>query len=510
MRRLVRGTCALFAALAVASSAAGAYKISPVKTSTGPLDTGFIYVSWGTPELDATQFERMQAAGAKYVRINALWSSIAPAGTTMPVGFHPSDPADPLYNWAETDAVVGAATTAGLQPILALGLSAPIWAEGTASNRPTEPGGYKPNAAQFGAFASAVAKRYSGSFEGGLPRVRYWAIWNEPNLRRYLYPQISGSSYAAAKSYRALLNASAAAVHAVSSSNVVIAGETSPFGGPAVDRVRPLTFMEKVLCVSEKQVHHVWQYKSACKTRVQFDVWSQHPYTEGGPTATAHRHGDLPLGNMSDMLAVLNTAIKANHVAARSTPRLWVTEFSWDSNPPDPKGVPAQLEARWVSEALYRSWSTGVSAFAWFLVRDQPMSDSFYQSGLYTISKSSPKDVSLDKAKPALTAFRFPFVAFPKSKTTISVWGRTPDSAAGSVQIQRKSGSGWKLVKKLNANRYGIFQTVIPKPAKTTILRAQLSDGSDTSVSFSLLAPKKLWSGCAFGYGCHLNTPTAK
>ncbi len=508
MRRFVQSVCAIFAVFVVASSAAGAYKVSPIKASTGPLNTAFIYYPWGTPELDAIQFERMQSAGAKFVRINATWSSIAPAGATMPADFHPSDPGDPLYNWTEADAVIGAAASAGLQPIVSVGLKAPIWAQGTSSTRPTVAGGYKPNAAQFALFATAIAKRYSGTFNG-LPSVRYWAIWNEPNLRRYLYPQISGSAYAGAKTYRTLLNAGAAALHGVSSANVVIAGETSPFGGPASDRVRPLTFMEKVLCVSEKYVRKTWQYKSACKTRVQFDVWSQHPYTEGGPSTTAFRHGDVPLGNMGDMLAVLNAAIRANTVTARSGARLWVTEFSWDSNPPDPKGVPAQLEARWVSEALYLSWSRGVSLFAWFLVRDQPFTPtSFYQSGLYTISKSSPDDVSLDKAKAALTAFRFPFVAEPvKSTSKILIWGRTPDSTAGAVLIQRKSGSAWKLVNTLNANRNGIFQSRIAKPAKTTVLRARLADGTDTSVSFSLVAPKKLWHGCAFGSGCYTNTP---
>ena len=188
-----------------------------------------------------------------------------------------------------------------------------------------------------------------------------------------------------------------------------------------------------------------------------------------------------------------------------------MTEFSWDSNPPDPKGVPMALEARWVSQALYQSWSTGVTAFIWFLVRDQPFTPtSYYQSGLYTINESSPDDLTLDKAKPALTAFRFPFVAFPQAKDNITVWGRTPDSTAGRVQIQRKSGSTWKLVKTLNANSYGIFRARITRPAKTTFLRARLADGSDISVPFSLVAPKKTWHNCAFGSGCYQNTPAGK
>jgi hypothetical protein len=511
MRRILRLCCALIATLAVVASAAGAEKARIIKMNTGPLNTGFIYSNetpWGSPELDAIQFKRMRAAGARFVRINLTWSTVAPPGGIIPAGFHPTDPEDPLYHWSGTDAVVQAAASAGLQPILTA-ISAPIWAQGTASDRPTVPGGYRPNATQFAQFLTAAATRYSGD-TAGLPRVRYWAIWNEPNLRRYISPQMVGKKAVGSTIYRAMLNAGATALHNVASGNVVIAGETSPFGSPAVNRVKPLTFMERVLCISEKKVRKVWKYKSACKARVQFDVWSQHPYTEGGPITKARVHDDLPLGNMSDMREVLNTAIRAKHIVSSGAVRLWITEFSWDSKPPDPKGVPAAMEARWISEALYRSWSNGVSLFNWFLVRDQRFTrDSFYQSGLYTISKSDPTNVALDKAKPALRAFRFPFVALrdSKKKNTVSVWGRTPKSTAVSVQIQRKSGASWKLVKRLRANRYGIFQARFTKPAKTTMFRARLANGSDVSVPFSLNAPKKPWHGCAFGSYCHQNTP---
>ena len=63
--------------------------------------------------------------------------------------------------------------------------------------------------------------------------------------------------------------------------------------------------------------------------------------------------------------------------------RFWVTEFAWDSNPPDPGGVPLALEGRWVADALHRVWAAGVSLVTWFSLRDQPLRTSAYQSGLY-------------------------------------------------------------------------------------------------------------------------------
>lgn len=447
MRRFLFGTCALIAILAVAASAAGAGKVASLEGGKGPMNTGFVYLSWGSPALDVLQFQRMYSAGARLVRISYQWSSIAPAGNEMPADFDPGNPADPHYNWTNLDTLIQEATGAGLQPILEIH-SAPVWAQGTASNRPLTGGGYKPSVAAFGTFMSAAATRYSGSFATGtystiLPRVRYWAIWNEPNLRKYLSPQVVGQKAVAPATYRALLNAGANAVHGVAASNVVIGGETSPFGAPPSQRARPLKFMEQVLCVSDKpdkRVNGAWtyKYKSACKTKVKFDIWSQHPYTEGGPTVKANTHGDLPLGNMSDMRDVLNTAVRANHVVAPHGVRLWITEFSWDSKPPDPGGVPTALEARWVSQTLYQLWKTGVSMLTWFIVRDQPYPDSFYQSGLYTYSPGNSDDPTLDRPKPALTAFRFPFVAVPVSKAAATIWGRTPDS---SWTVSRSSAS---------------------------------------------------------------------
>ena len=52
------------------------------------------------------------------------------------------------------------------------------------------------------------------------------------------------------------------------------------------------------------------------------------------------------------MKVLLDAAARTRHVRSRAPVRFWVTEFSWDTNPPDPRGVPVKLQARWLSEAL--------------------------------------------------------------------------------------------------------------------------------------------------------------
>ena len=190
--------------------------------------------------------------------------------------------------------------------------------------------------------------------------------------------------------------------------------------------------------------------KPACTDPVHFDIWSTDPYTAGGPTHHAYRANDVSIGDLPEMKAVLDAGVRAGHVVSAKPVRFWVTEFSWDSDPPDPAGVPAKLEGRWVAEALYRMWSDGVSLVTWFTIRDHPITTSPYQSGLYFAGSSPDRD----RPKPALTAFRFPFVAFADDGR-ISVWGRTPLSAAATVDDRAEHGVGLEARRDAGRRRGG-------------------------------------------------------
>jgi hypothetical protein len=165
-----------------------------------------------------------------------------------------------------------------------------------------------------------------------------------------------------------------------------------------------------------------------------------------------------------------------------------VTEFSYDSRPEDPKGLPPALHARWVSEALYRMWTDGVSVVTWFLVRDQPFPEGRFQSGLYT-TKNRPK--------PALRAFKFPFVAFSKANASITFWGRTPPGAKRGVFVEQLARGTWRRVAAPPVNRYGIFAGVA-KTSRSGPLRARLTSSGYTSQPFGLKVPKD-FTFCPFG-----------
>lgn len=407
--------------------------------SARPLTTALF-----APGIDLTKpgvVEQMTASGVTAIRLMVNWASVAPTVTAS--GFDAADSADPQYRWGPVDAAVQAATDAGLQPIIDVA-DAPAWAQDGPPKQYYGP--VRPHAADLAAFAHAIATRYSGAFDG-LPRVRDWMFWNEPNLVFDLRPQFEHGQAVSPAIYRTLLNTFADEIHGVHPDNTVIAGATAPFtsrtGATADWGVAPLTFMRNLLCLSKK-------LEATCKARVKFDVWAHHPYTSGGPSHHANLPNDVSLGDLPEMRAVLQAGVRSHHVVSRHAPQFWVTEFSWDTNPPDPKAVPIGLQSRWVAEALETMWRAGVSLVTWFTLQDDPMSMSPYQSGLYFAD---------GKPKPTLTAFRFPFVVRADA-SRLHVWARTPAGAPGTITVQLRQ-HGWRTVARLHADRYGIVDATI-------------------------------------------------
>lgn len=446
------------ATVAVLAGALLALAVSPA--SAGGLDTAVL------PAFDsvATALPRVEAAGASFVRLNVVWSTVAPP--RRPTGFDPGDPGDPAYRWAGIDAEIRAVVARGLTPYVTV-VQAPAWARrGSATSAAPDP-------VQLGFFMRAIATRYSGDFDG-LPRVRYWQVWNEPNLTPDLSPQLVNGKAVSPGRYRGMVNAFAGAVKAVHADNLVIAGGLAPFRDITPEVLKqdedwgPLSFMRDLLCLSRS-------LKPTCNDPVRFDIWSMHPYTSGGPTHHAVLPDDVSLGDLPKVRWVLQAAVRAGHISSRGPVKFWVTEFSWDSNPPDPKGVPMRLLDRWVPQALYVMWRNGISLVTWFSVRDQPLSTSFYQSGLYFRS---------GKPKPFLEGFRFPLVAFPRAGG-IYVWGRTPFGDSGRVEVELRDGSRWRLLGTLRTDAHGIFRHQFPV-SSSGLVRARVVSSGERSLPFSL------------------------
>lgn len=399
----------------------------------------------------STWLSRARDLGSRWVRIEATWAAIAPSA--RPEGFDASDPASPGYDWAPLDAELRSASAAG-ERVLLLVIAAPWWAEGPHPPSSAHPGSWEPQPGALAAFMRALAKRYSGHFPDPLrhgvtlPRVRYFQIWNEPNLAYNISPQwIRGRDHnwiaESPRIFRTMLNAAYPAVKSVQSHAFVLAGGTAPYGDPpGLLRMHPVVFWRDLFCLSAAL------RPFRCGTPPHLDGIDHHPYAYYPYTPTAHAESplDASVPDLGRIKRVLRAAERAHKVLPAGPKSLWVTETDWYSDPPA-RGEPSlATQARYTSLAFYEFWRQGVSHAFWYLLRDYSGDGVFGSAGLYLAD---------GRAKPAASAFRFPFVALRDRGGLLTLWGRAP--TAGLVKIERRRRRRWQVVARLTATAGGVF-----------------------------------------------------
>ena len=465
--------------------------------ATRGLTTGFQSDYFQSPDAGTRDFwlKKSVDAGAGIVRLNVPWLFFAGIS-------RPPDPTNPdAYGnaFAVLDESVRDAQAHGLQVMLIVS-GAPPWAEGPGRPADAVEGSWRPNPSDFADFAQALATRYSGNFAPAgqpvLPAVQALEIWNEPNTSGAISPQFEGKTDVAAGIYRDLLNAAYDAVKRVNPKMLVVTGGTDPYGDPpggpyppGIQRVRPVTFWEDVLCVQpvkskkkkgkKKKAAPSYVRKGGCNGPVKFDVLAHHPIdnTGKGPLAHGPNPDDVSTPDLGRVTQILRGAEKAG-TTLPGKHQLWVTEFWWDSKPPNPSGASLTTQARWIEQSLYLFWKAGANLAINFVVGDtdvRPNVHAGFQGGVYFQD---------GRPKPSLTAYQFPFVTSRINRTTLEAWGKSP--AAGKVLIQRKQG-GWKTIKRVSVGKGSVFDTKLKLSGKQ-LLRAKI--GSSTSLT---------WKQAAFG-----------
>jgi hypothetical protein len=441
--------------------------------SAGGLKLGFsngATLQSSDPSVRGMWYDRAVAAQAQVVRLNVFWKAVAPDRPA-----HPTNPGDTAYNFSDLDAAVKDASKRHLQVMLTV-YRAPGWAEG--KNRPAgdavPEGAWKPNPKAFGKFAQALGKRYSGHY-AGLPRVRYFEVWNEPNITKFLAPQWEGKKAASPEIYRQLLNNFYNGVRKGQPGAKVIGGAMSPFGDsrthpldPSRPRLRPLVFLRKLLCLK----HNLKPKK--CPVKPHFNIISQHPLNFYKPPNYHPFNGnDIQVATFHKVGDTLRAGERAHHVrpGGHHDP-LWATEYGWLTNPPNPAGVSPKRQAKWIEQGFHLLWKQGARMVINYPLRDEPRDPSipigrwgtsgiFYHSG---------------KKKPSFDSFRFPFVTDRHSKKKVSAWGKAPSS--GKLKIQQERHGHWKTRERLHVHRGQVFKRTFKLRGKAT-LRAKI--GGDTS-----------------------------
>lgn len=433
--------------------------------SAATFSRGFADDVWFDPPADGisvkTWIAKTRSTGARFVQIEVDWIGVEP---NAPTGSESrTNPSAPEFNFGYLDDEVKEFNGTGLEPVF-LVTDAPRWAEGAGGTAAQyASGGYEPNAAAFGDLGRALAERYSGHFRLGrrltpLPRVRYLQVWAEANMPEHLSPQWSKSGRTVVNTapiiYRGLLNAFYVGVKSADPRDVVLTTGLEGYGDApdkGLMRTHPVTFLENLLCL-RSDLRSV-----TCPDPAHFDVLASDPYDVGAPTVHAVSQLDASAPDLGRLKRVVKAALSRRTLLPARPKPLWVTEFGYDSDPPNPTPGTISLatQASWLEESFYVFWHEGVSTVLWYLVRDQtpPYSENYF-SGVY-FRNGTPK--------PSYTAYKFPFVVMRETGRTAQVWGIPPTN--GTVRVQVESGGTWRLVASINSHAGKIFARVLSLPS---------------------------------------------
>ena len=363
---------------------------------------------------------------------------------------------------------------------------APTWAEGPGRAAGAYTGTWNPSPSALGDFMRAVASRYSGNFDPDgagpqptLPAIQELQIWNEPNLDLFLTPQFQGGTPVSPDHYREMLNAAYDGIKAVNPKIQVITAGLAPYGDPpgGTSNTAPVVFWKKAFCLrsvkvkkpkSKRKTAQAPRTKfvrtAGCSQPLKFDDLAHHPINTSGDPATPNpdpnNASSADLGRIVSVLRAAETlgTVQAIHHG------VWADEMWFDSNPPNPAGVSLATQARYLEEEMFLVWKAGATVAINQLIRDvenPPVGLRYgYNGGLFFQD---------GRPKPALTAFRFPFVTWrgastAKGKTAkrkksakLLAWGKAP--VGGTLSIQRQQGGSWRTVKTLSVSPGSVFTT---------------------------------------------------
>jgi len=507
-------TCAgLLATLCVAGTGAN------VAHARGPLDTivqDDAQLLHGSDADVGASLDRLRDLGVDTVRVTAGWSVLTrePEAQTAPSGFDQADPA--AYEggrFTALDRAVRLASERGLRILMDVGFWAPHWA--TADEAAAPRARTRVDAAAYARFATALARRYSGSFTppaaiepvppsqdgnlleslfgtedppppatapatGPLPRVALFSLWNEPNHPAFLLPQQARGADGSPAVYRRMVRAAVAAIHgAQSDARVLIGGLASKATNGR--GLSPLRFIRELACVDGK----LRPLKTAeCRdfTALPGDGFTAHPYSLNTPPDARPSKGqpdDLPLGALPRLTTLLRKLAAKGRLAA-GLRNVWITEYGYETNPPATTtryGLADQ--ARFLPWAEYLAWrDPQVRAFAQFLLKDlapaaTPQGESDrrafgqWESGLL-FADGTPK--------PAADGFAGGLFVRPLAGRArrLAIWGRVRTGAGTrgvTLELLAPGSSRWRPL--ASATRAGgarvsafttggIFERVVP------------------------------------------------
>jgi hypothetical protein len=346
--------------------------------------------------------DRAMQANATVMKTTVYWFNVAPRRPS-----NAANPFDPAYRWEDLDEFVRQAEDRDIEVMLTM-WGTPSWA-GAAKNRAPR------RLADLTNFSRALATRYSGRYRG-FPYVRFYSVWNEPNLGLFLMPQYDAKKRSVAPAvYAGLYRAAYQGLKAGSRSSLVAVGETSPRKLRTSPSHAPARFAELL---------------AKARPKVRFDAYAHHPYGSPANQPPTQKVGWPNVG----MTNVTRFAASIDKWFGRKNTPVWLTEYGHETRPEDPKGVTYAQQAAYLRTAVAMARrNTRIQMLIWFIMRDNPV--SLWQSGLLTFSGLE---------KPAFDLFSVLAKPVDARNTIVLVKGRSPSPAVRvpTTKLAYRSGPG--------------------------------------------------------------------
>jgi hypothetical protein len=300
--------------------------------------------------------DRAVHANSTIMKTTVYWFNVAPRRPA-----NAANPFDPAYRWEDLDEFVRQAQDRDIEAMLTI-WGTPSWA-GPGRNRMPR------RLADLTNFARALSTRYSGRYRG-YPYVRFYSVWNEPNLTLFLAPQFDSRGRSVAPGlYARLYRAAFTGLKAGSPTAQVAIGETSARGR---DRDHP----------TASDTHSPGKFAellSKARPRLRFDAYAHHPYSSpvNQPPTQVVRWPNVSMTTLPRFGAQLD-----KWFGRKNTP-IWLTEYGHETRPETPRGVTYTQQASFMRTAFGMARrNPRVSMLIWFIMRDNPVNK--WQSGLMT------------------------------------------------------------------------------------------------------------------------------
>jgi hypothetical protein len=311
-------------------------------------------------------------------------------------------------------------------------------------------------------------------------------VWNEPNLSGWLQPQYTRTKRPVSPQvYRGLfLAAHDAFVASGHANDEILMGDLLPFarsGKTYPARVSPIKFLRELACVNDSYrayrgaaaaARGCTNFKPLPGTGIAY-----HPYTLAqGPDALTPLADDATINDLTR----LDRALKklSRRFVDRNMP-IWVTEFGFQTDPPDPFASPITLVPRFMSESEWLAYhDQRVKSYAQYPLSDDSTAGRGlsrfhgFQSGIDSSSNRPKKFV--------YQAFKTPLFVRLVSRSKVEVFGGVRIANGGTASVQVASGKTFRALATVTLNSQGYFDRnfTVSNAAKRSF---RLVFGSETS-----------------------------